>query len=357
MSFGLPLLVLLSVLATERTVAQNFTQEQLRTIPNYPMTVEVLLDLKSVAEINEPLDQATLLFCEQAHYWRPEIMDLWSERNELECIVLPKTATPTAVTAQLYVLNFVGNPVSQECFPEQGSIAADVVACSDGRIVLGSLCKVKVVANFDVTNFPFDSQRLTTLYGHIILGNNFLNVSFVGTISHNHFKMGNQEWKIHGYNCSQHVLQFAGNPIYELYPMVQCDVHIERNPWHYICQFCIPACMSTAMALVGVKASFMASGLRGPGFQIAVMSLMSLAVLLLAVSSELPPANTISKMHIFYFTLVGLLFVSPLLNWMIWYQRRQRQIATWWIKQIDLILNALLLVAIACLFAWMSFKQ
>ncbi len=197
------------------------------------------------------------------------------------------------------------NAASQQCFPDCGSFAADTLVCSDGRIAAGRFCKVTIVANFDVSHFPFDSQRLTTYYSHPIVGSQLLNLSFMGTLSSgDYFKMDNQEWKIHGYNCSRRELQFAGNPIYELYPMVRCDVQIERIPWHYICQFCVPSCMAAALALIGVKASFMSNGLRGPAFQIAVMSLTSLCVLLLAVSSELPPVNTVSKMYIFYFSLV-----------------------------------------------------
>ncbi len=319
------------------------------------MNVRVLLDLKNIAEINEPMDQATLVFYVEVRHMTDDLLGLQLEANETECYLLSKSTH--SIATRLHQFHFRLNSIEEKCFPELASSAAEVVACSDGQLVVGTFCKVTISTNFDMSRFPFDSQNLTTYFAHTMCGSQLLNVTYVQPSDNgSYFHMKNQEWDLLGYNCSRRVLSFPGDPISGPdYPVIECNVYIERNAWHYISQFCIPSSMIAAMSVVSVKGTFVGSGLKGPGFQIAVMSILTLCVLLLAASGELPPASVVTEMHIYYFSLIGILIATPMVNWGIWnlYHKHGRDCC--WVKRLDVSLHLLLLAAITALLLWICF--
>ncbi len=152
---------------------------------------------------------------------------------------------------------------------------------------------------------------------------------------------------------------YPGSPIYEYYPIVQCDIHLKRKPQYYIVGFCLPSTAITILALLGVKASFVgcSSSSKGPGFQIALMSLMALCVLLLSISAKMPTAETISSMQAFFFGLIFILVASPMFNWSMQHMRdrfRHKKKSVACMKRIDVTANCLLLAGTVTLFIWVS---
>ncbi len=294
----------------------QFTKNQLGILqgaPEFPVSIHALVSMTHVVEINEAIGQATFFFYVEIRRFEPRLLSILPQNanGSTQCFLLGKGKMPAN-----FDFMFTWNAIEHKCYP---GISSDTFLCSNGQIVTGRKCKVTVTADFSgVRDFPFDSHRLPLYFAHPVAGEQFFNVTYatIGDLkAAGLFHLDSQDWVVEGYNCSKEVHLHPGNPLYERYPVVKCYVQIRRKSWSYIFGFCLPSSLITILGLAGIKWSFMGKGPgKGPGFQIALMTLMSVCVLLVSLSNKMPRSDEVSHMQIFCSVQIGLVMSSIAFN-------------------------------------------
>ena len=240
---------------------------------------------------------------------------IFSERkvaDDYECLIVPRAEMWT-FSGFMFTTNQV-HTTNEEY--------ADMIVCRDGQIIEGRNARVTVYTEFKVDQFPYDRQIINTSYGHCLGGTKFFQITTPRTNLTEQEKAGfevasTSDFAVEGVECEVVTQHYPGSPIYEYYHSLDCSITVRRQPWHIVLTFCVPCSAITVLLIISIYLSTLPSE-RTPKasiFQLSLMTLMSMSVIILAVSEYSPPSNTLSRMQKFFMGVICLDIVAPLLGW------------------------------------------
>ncbi len=218
---------LLLFLIPPKVASLELTQDQLQSLqgaPKFPLSLNVVVNMKYVVDIGESLGQATFYFYVEVHRFEPRLLSILPQpaNGSTECFLLGKGKFPAR-----FDFMFTLNAIKQQCHP---GLNSDTFLCTDGWLVAGRFCQVTVAADFsDVGHFPFDSHRMPVYVSHWLAGERFVNITTPTACelklkglkgSKGKVLVENQDWVVDDYNCSKIVSLYPGNRVSGRYPLI-----------------------------------------------------------------------------------------------------------------------------------------
>ncbi|XP_072042453.1 neuronal acetylcholine receptor subunit alpha-9-like [Amphiura filiformis] len=175
-----------------------------------------------------------------------------------------------------------------------------------GRVVWQSPAIIKTHCTMDVTNFPFDFQTCSVVFGpwqhttdEILLN---------GSGSAELYLRSSGEWEIISFNVSNRIQEYriyADDPL-EAYSYVEYSVALRRVPTYFVFYLIMPCSLISATTLL----SFFLPAESGEKISLGITVLLSLTVFLLLVAELLPPSGAVPIVAIYYATTMVMVSLS-----------------------------------------------
>ncbi len=123
------------------------------------------------------------------------------------------------------------------------------------------------------------------------------------------------DWKFKTFSCSLSMAEsiFLKTPIN--YTYINCNLKVQRQPAHYLVNFCIPCLIVSILAVLGIHSASSVTTARTSKYELGVASLMSIWLLALPITEIMPRSGKITRLHILYFGLVGTVLSSTVMSW------------------------------------------
>uniref|UniRef100_A0A914WP67 Uncharacterized protein n=1 Tax=Plectus sambesii TaxID=2011161 RepID=A0A914WP67_9BILA len=156
----------------------------------------------------------------------------------------------------------------------------------DGSIATSVDQLVTVHCQFDVVDFPYDTQNCTLRYSSWMY-----DASYINPYPNNRTDLDayceNDEWTLRSFTSRIKQMQADGM----LFVEVAYDLKFTRKPPYYITSFFWPAFIITSMAIVGVFTPYSESGSRVEKVTFGLTALLTMAVILMIITSEMPKSS------------------------------------------------------------------
>ncbi len=238
-------------------------------------------------------------------------MFLWTGFSRSPCTYFANSIQSMLQNAKVVPLitfrpQFITNIVWQACEPK---FHERFTVCEDGQLHFSARCFVKVNVVIDVHDFPFDSHKVVLYFGDVLRSNQVMlkhfnfngheNISIIRGVE------PNGVWMLESGTCVPHVFHvYMDHPFITDVQVIKCEHVISRLAGYYILNFCVPTVIVVLTAVLGIRHSGKALNSESKMFHIAVATLMSLSVLILGISDQIPSTGQLSLLHIFFFCLL-----------------------------------------------------
>uniref|UniRef100_A0A183TVV7 Neur_chan_LBD domain-containing protein n=1 Tax=Toxocara canis TaxID=6265 RepID=A0A183TVV7_TOXCA len=138
--------------------------------------------------------------------------------------------------------------------------------------------------------FPFDIQVCTMVFSSWTFDKTgidyFAYANSVGTSNY----IENEGWHIIKTTMERIEREFECCPI--PYSLLEIKLHLRRKPLFYVVNLVIPTSIITLIALVGFFTTSSASGIRDEKVSLGINTLLSMSILMLMVSGQMPTTST-----------------------------------------------------------------
>ncbi|EYC08843.1 hypothetical protein Y032_0064g3561 [Ancylostoma ceylanicum] len=251
-----------------------------------PINVSFSMDLYQILELNEP-QQYILLnawiierWYDEFLYWVPEDYQNISElRLPYDSIWLPDTT--------LY------NSLVMKDDDTRRLLNAKLTTDRQRRASLIELLYptiYKFSCLLDLRFFPFDVQVCTMTFSSWTYDQKGIDYfpysEKIGTSNY----LENEGWYILKTKVTRNEVKYSCCP--NKYTLLQLTLYLRRKPLFYLVNLIIPTSIITLIAIVGFFTTSSASGMREEKVSLGITTLLSMSILMLMVSDQMPTTST-----------------------------------------------------------------
>uniref|UniRef100_A0A8R1E138 Acetylcholine receptor subunit alpha-type des-2 n=1 Tax=Caenorhabditis japonica TaxID=281687 RepID=A0A8R1E138_CAEJA len=268
-----------------------------------PINVSFSMDLYQILELNEP-QQYILLnawiierWFDEFLYWSPDDYENITElRLPYDSIWLPDTT--------LY------NSLVMKDDDTRRLLNAKLTTDTQRRAALIELLYptiYKFSCLLDLRFFPFDVQVCTMTFSSWTYDQKGIDYfpysDKIGTSNY----LENEGWYILQTKIKRNEVKYACCP--NNYTLLQLTLYLRRKPLFYLVNLIIPTSIITLIAIVGFFTTSSASGMREEKVSLGITTLLSMSILMLMVSDQMPTTSTFIPL-IGWFILAMIIVIS-----------------------------------------------
>ncbi|CAJ0608002.1 unnamed protein product [Cylicocyclus nassatus] len=268
-----------------------------------PINVSFSMDLYQILELNEP-QQYILLnawiierWYDEFLYWKPEDYQNISElRLPYDSIWLPDTTLYNSLvmkdddTRRLLNAKLTTDHKRRAAFIE---------------LLYPTIYKFSCL--LDLRFFPFDVQVCTMTFSSWTYDQKGIDYfpysEKIGTSNY----LENEGWYILKTKITRNEVKYSCCP--NKYTLLQLTLYLRRKPLFYIVNLIIPTSIITLIAIVGFFTTSSASGMREEKVSLGITTLLSMSILMLMVSDQMPTTSTFIPL-IGWFILAMIIVIS-----------------------------------------------
>uniref|UniRef100_A0A914XH03 Uncharacterized protein n=1 Tax=Plectus sambesii TaxID=2011161 RepID=A0A914XH03_9BILA len=189
---------------------------------------------------------------------------------------------------------------------------------NDGYVSIASDQLVTVTCQYDVSNFPYDTQNCSLRFSSWMYSaqeiDPYANEPTDLTVYNE-----NGEWTLRSYTSRKRTSMADGDVYVDLY----YDIKITRKPSYYITTFIWPSFLITCLSIVGVFSPFNDAGEREEKLTMGLTTLLTMAVILMIITDQMPKSsNGIPLLGTFIMLEIGIASVATLVSVFIIYTHR-----------------------------------
>ncbi|CEF62815.1 Neurotransmitter-gated ion-channel transmembrane domain and Neurotransmitter-gated ion-channel family and Neurotransmitter-gated ion-channel ligand-binding domain and Nicotinic acetylcholine-gated receptor, transmembrane domain-containing protein [Strongyloides ratti] len=285
-----------------RDLFQDYISD-VRPIHNDSLPIEVTIQfwLKQLLKVNE-IDQTIRLYLWLELYWKDELLT-WDPINygNITEIHIPaiKIWNPDLVVYNSANMNV-----------EESDMEKNVVIKYDGSVVLFRSTITDITCNLNLANFPFDYQMCYVTLASWSMDNSKIQLKPIEVKTNNSYLelyVQHSMWRMIGmkhktylkfYDCCMHA-----------FPDITYFFVLQRSPSYYIFILIIPSTFITAVTIVGFFTPHSTTGENTEKVSLGVTALLSMAIIMMMVSDEVPATNDgLPLIGKYYIGLIGLIF-------------------------------------------------
>uniref|UniRef100_A0A914XQA4 Cullin protein neddylation domain-containing protein n=1 Tax=Plectus sambesii TaxID=2011161 RepID=A0A914XQA4_9BILA len=283
--------------STEQTVKEDILREYdkfVRPVKNVNDTITVRLDpvLFSLININAAHQELTLKQWYRM-YWRDAFLT-WNpdEYNGTTTIKLSRS--------EIWLPDIVILTLTEKVqLPDEVYI---VKVQSDGSIASSVDQLVTVYCQFDMLDFPYDTQQCTLSYASWNYNADETDVTATVPIDLDVY-MESNEWTLRNYTVERS--EYTGNG--ERYANADYTIKITRKPSYYVNIFVWPTFIITCLSIIGVFSPFNETGGREERVTLGLTTLLTMAVVLMIVADQMPKSSTgMPRLGVFIMVEIGI---------------------------------------------------
>ncbi|CCG28066.1 Acetylcholine receptor DES-2-like protein [Caenorhabditis elegans] len=268
-----------------------------------PINVSFSMDLYQILELNEP-QQYILLnawiierWFDEFLYWNPDDYENITElRLPYDSIWLPDTT--------LY------NSLVMKDDDTRRLLNSKLTTDTHRRAALIELLYptiYKFSCLLDLRFFPFDVQVCTMTFSSWTYDQKGIDYfpysDKIGTSNY----LENEGWYILQTKIKRQEVKYACCP--NNYTLLQLTLYLRRKPLFYLVNLIIPTSIITLIAIVGFFTTSSASGMREEKVSLGITTLLSMSILMLMVSDQMPTTSTFIPL-IGWFILAMIIVIS-----------------------------------------------
>lgn len=201
---------------------------------------------------------------------------------------------------------------------------------SDGTVYYNFPTVIEALCPIDVTNFPFDTQMCSLIFGSWSYHGLQLDFQANGQGDLSSMK-DNVEWEVPQITSERHVAYYGCCP--EPYPDVTFYVFLNRKPAFYVTNIITPSIMITVLVVLG----FILPVSSGEKVSLEITVMLAMSVFQLLVADNLPPsADSTPWIMILFNFILGLSGVSTIIQVVVIniYFRGEKRVPDWMMKHI-----------------------
>ncbi|GMT15308.1 hypothetical protein PFISCL1PPCAC_6605, partial [Pristionchus fissidentatus] len=268
-----------------------------------PINVSFSMDLYQILELNEP-QQYILLnawiierWYDEFLYWDPKDYDNITElRLPYDTIWLPDTTLYNSLvmkdddTRRLLNAKVTTNTTRKAALIE---------------LLYPTIYKFSCLLNLRF--FPFDVQVCTMTFSSWTYDQKGIDYfpysNKIGTTNY----LENEGWYMMDTKVVRSEVKYKCCPA--KYTLLQLTLHLRRKPLFYLVNLIIPTSIITLIAIVGFFSTSSASGMREEKVSLGITTLLSMSILMLMVSDQMPTTSTFIPL-IGWFILAMIIVIS-----------------------------------------------
>ncbi|CAJ0577269.1 unnamed protein product, partial [Mesorhabditis spiculigera] len=242
---------------------------------NSKLNITVQPQIYSLIEVNELSEQIKLLLC-----WKDEFLT-WNatEWSGIRSINVPATQVwlPDG-----YIFNTVDvkEPLTQ----------FNVRVSHEGIVEADFNKLIDIGCSMSILNFPFDTQLCSLQFGS--WSYQFHQISHIMKPVNVPTNAHNSEWEILNFTAEKVVKSYEGtNGVMNTYEEIFYHLKIKRKPLNYIVVILIPTFLIVNVSIVGLFTPHGIQGDRQEKVSLGLTTLLTMAVILDMVSSEMPKSS------------------------------------------------------------------
>ncbi|KAK5982707.1 hypothetical protein GCK32_008840 [Trichostrongylus colubriformis] len=159
----------------------------------------------------------------------------------------------------------------------------------------------------DLRFFPFDVQNCTMIFSswtYDQTGIDYFPASDEISIAN---YLENEGWELMTTKVSRHEVKYSCCP--NAYTLLHLTLYLRRKPLFYLVNLIIPTSIITLIAIVGFFTTSSASGMREEKVSLGITTLLSMSILMLMVSDQMPTTSTFIPL-IGWFILAMIIVIS-----------------------------------------------
>ncbi|PAV91581.1 hypothetical protein WR25_10892 [Diploscapter pachys] len=271
--------------------------------PNKPINVSFSMDLYKILELNEP-QQYILLnswiierWYDEFLYWDPEDYENITElRLPFDAIWLPDT---TLYNSLVMKDDDTRRLLNAKLTPNKTRRASKI------DLLYPTIYKFSCQLNLRF--FPFDVQVCNMTFSswtYDQLGIDYFPYS--ETIGRSNY-LENEGWSVLRTKITR--LEVKYSCCLNNYTLLQLSLFLRRKPLFYLVNLIIPTSIITLIAIVGFFTTSSASGMREEKVSLGITTLLSMSILMLMVSDQMPTTSTFIPL-IGWFILAMIVVIS-----------------------------------------------
>ncbi|KAL3097541.1 hypothetical protein niasHS_003989 [Heterodera schachtii] len=274
---------------------ENYDRKAKPTWDNVrPVNVTFSMDLYQILELNEP-QQYLLLnswIIERWHdeflYWNPlDYANISELRLPYDCIWLPDTTLYNSL----------------------------VMKDDDSRRLLNAKLTTNMTRKFscllNLRYFPYDLQECTMTFSSWTYDNKGIDyVPYSDEIGTSNY-LENEGWYLLSSTMRREEVKYTCCP--NKYTLLKLTLYLRRKPLFYLINLIIPTAIITLIAIVGFFTTSSASGMREEKVSLGITTLLSMSILMLMVSDQMPTTSTfIPLIGWFILGMIGVISLGTL---------------------------------------------
>ncbi|OAF68346.1 Acetylcholine receptor-like protein cup-4 [Intoshia linei] len=268
-------------------ILRNY-DSSIRPVKNISQTmdIKVAMSLYHILDTNEKEQTYTTLLAIRMKWFDEYFVWNNTEYKNIKEINIPQKF---AWKPDIVVSNFAGGNFGQ-------SYETTLIINSNGWVLWMYPIKVKTYCTYDVYRFPFDLQSCNITLISWTHNGYQLNLSYSEEFPNSiYYRNEYNEWAVTSIKTTRNVLYYACCK--EPYPDVTFTIEMKRGSMFYIFYFIMPCLLFYFITIFG----FFVPANSGEKITIEITVFLSIVILLLMVSEEMPPVSE-------YIPVLGMLF-------------------------------------------------
>nr|ACO48374.1 acetylcholine receptor DES-2-like protein [Haemonchus contortus] len=268
-----------------------------------PVNVSFTVSLYQILELNEP-QQFVLLnawiierWYDEFLYWSPmEYQNITELRLPYDSIWLPDTTLYNSLVMKDDDTRRLLNAKLTTDLQRRASLI---------ELLYPTIYKFSCL--LDLRFFPFDVQNCTMIFSswtYDQTGIDYFPASDEISIAN---YLENEGWELLKTEVSRHEVKYSCCP--NAYTLLHLTLYLRRKPLFYLVNLIIPTSIITLIAIVGFFTTSSASGMREEKVSLGITTLLSMSILMLMVSDQMPTTSTFIPL-IGWFILAMIMVIS-----------------------------------------------
>ncbi|CAG9534383.1 unnamed protein product [Cercopithifilaria johnstoni] len=253
---------------------------------NKPINVTFSMDLYQILEVNGPqqyvLINAWIIerWYDEFLYWRPEDYDNITEIHlPYSSVWLPDT---TLYNSLVMKDDDTRRLLNVKLTTDENISAAHI------ELLYPTIYKFSCLLNLRF--FPFDIQICSMIFSSWTFDQTgidyFAYSDIVGTTNY----IENEGWHILKTSVKKKEIKYDCCP--NKYSLLAITLYLRRKPLFYIINLIIPTSITTLISIVGFFTTSTASGMREEKVSLGITTLLSMSILMLMISDQMPTTST-----------------------------------------------------------------
>uniref|UniRef100_A0A1I8ADS6 Neur_chan_LBD domain-containing protein n=1 Tax=Steinernema glaseri TaxID=37863 RepID=A0A1I8ADS6_9BILA len=291
---------------------QDYVKE-IRPVRNdsHPLTVSVQFWLKQILKVDER-NQIVNIYLWLEMYWRDEYLR-WDpdDFDGLDTIHIPSTFLWKPDICVYNKWRFKGEKsilrrrFSANMNIDENELETNVIVDHTGLVTLFRSMITDITCTLNLREFPFDQQVCHLTLASWTFDGSKIQLEPMNRTDNLDYYIKNSEWTLTDYTFKMYERVYDCCPY--AYPDITYFFVIRRSPSYYIFSLVIPSAFITVVTVIGFFTPHSSTGENTEKVSLGVTALLSMAIIMMMVSDEVPATSEIIPLIGKYY--IGLIFI------------------------------------------------